>query len=385
MHFRPWGRKKTWQFLKLALVWLLAGGLCWNCPAPGLAISANSVSSVAGWVVGASSDGFGVILHTADGGAHWVRQGSAGQIPDVGLNGVSGVDRNYAWAVGANTDGYGVILRTTDGGAHWVRQGTPAEIPDVGLFDVYALSRNIAWATGAEGVILYTTDGGSTWVRQGQSVAPPVTLTGVYARDSQNVWVCGAASGSCGVILHSADGGANWQRQTYTPERGVRGFDLLHIHGNPPHTIWVVGTGTVMRSTDDGETWKVNQPSNVGGLLDCNGIYAVNANAVWLATDYGGIYLFDGSQWQQQPNSASGYEIMRISALDGQTAWAVGGATEQDMPQGVILFKQEGQEWTSQSFEPVVQLVDVSFPAKRMGYLPAIYQLLFNGNVTPTK
>ena len=102
--------------------------------------------------------------------------------------------------------------------------------------------------------------------------------------------------------------------------------NLLHVHGNPPHTVWVVGNGTVMRSTDDGATWEVNQP-DIGGTIDCNGIYAVNANTVWLATDKGGIYLFDGSQWQQQPNSAGGYEIMRISALDGQTAWAAGGAT----------------------------------------------------------
>ena len=376
MHFRPWGRKKSWQFLILALIWLLAGGNGWTGPAPCPAVNSTPASSVAGWVVGASLDGYGVILHTTDGGAHWLRQGTPAEIPNAGLLGVSAVDRDCVWAVGANIGGYGVILRTTDGGAHWGRQGTPAEIPDVGLFDVYAVSRNIAWATGAGGVILHTADGGNTWVRQGEGVAPPVTLTGVYARDSQNIWVCGATSGSCGVILHSADGGASWQRQTYTPLPDIRGTDLLHIHGNPPHTVWVVGTGTVMRSTNDGETWESMRPPEVGGLYDCNGIYAVNANTVWLTTDQGGIYLFDGSHWQKQPNSAGGYEIMRISALDGKTAWAVGGATEQDMPQGVILFKQEGHEWTSQSFEPVVRLVDVSFPAMRMRSSPAINLLL---------
>jgi hypothetical protein len=289
------------------------------------------------------------------------------------------VARNCVWAVGSNTGGYGVILSSKDGGAHWTRQGTSAQIPDVGLFSVYAVSRDIAWATGAEGVILHTTDGGSTWERQGADVAPPVLLTGVYARDALNVWVVGLQSGSCGVILHSADGGASWQRQTYTPLPGILGPNLLHVHGNPPHTVWVVGNGTVMRSTSDGVTWQDMNPPDLGGDLDRNGIYAVNANTVWLVTDQGGIYLFDGSRWMQQTNSYGGYEIMRVSARDGQTAWATGAATLPDLPQGVILFKQKGQDWISQGFAPVVQMVDVSFPAQRERYLPAIYQLLFGG------
>jgi photosystem II stability/assembly factor-like uncharacterized protein len=150
----------------------------------------------------------------------------------------------------------------------------------------------VGWVVGARsggyGVILHTTDGGGTWVRHGAAVAPPVLLTGVYARDALNVWVVGLQSGSCGVILHSADGGASWQRQTYTPLPGIDTPNLLHVHGNPLHTVWVVGNGTVMRSTDDGATWEVNQP-DIGGTTDCNGIYALNDNTVWLTTDQGGI------------------------------------------------------------------------------------------------
>jgi hypothetical protein len=186
MPCRPGGRKEPWQFFILVLVCLLAGGLAWIWPAPP-ANSGNPPSSATGWVVGNSSDGYGLILHTTDGGAHWLRQGTSAEIPDAGLIGVSAVDQNYVWASGGAADGYGVILHTTDSGAHWQRQGTPAEIPDISTYDVYAVNRNIAWVTGAEGVILHTTDGGSTWVRQGADVAPPVLLTGVYARDALNV------------------------------------------------------------------------------------------------------------------------------------------------------------------------------------------------------
>ena len=385
MHFKPCGGKEPWQFFILALLCLLLGGLVWTWPGPP-AIAGNPPSAATGWVVGTSSNGYGLILHTTDGGAHWLRQGSGAEIPDAGLVGVSAVDQDSVWASGGTADGYGVILHTTDGGAHWQRQGTPAEIPDIATYDVYAVNRNIAWVTGHDGLILHTTDGGGTWVRQGADVAPPVLLTGVYARDALNVWVVGLQSGTCGVILHSTDGGASWQRQTYTPLPGILGPNLLHVHGNPPHTVWVVGNGTVMRSTDDGVTWQDMNPPDLGGDLDRNGICAVNANLVWLVTDQGGIYIFDGSQWQKQPNTYGGYEIMRISALDGQTAWATGGATLPGIPQGIILFKQNGQEWTSQAFAPVVQMVDVSFPrTQRARSLPAAYELLMQDGTTPTK
>lgn len=384
MNFRLHSSEKPWKFFILALVCLLSSGLVCTWPAPP-GIAGNPPSAAIGWVVGTNSDGYGLILHTADGGTHWQRQGTGAEIPDAGLSGVSAVDQDYVWASGGTADGYGVILHTTDGGVHWQRQGTPAEIPNIATYDVYAVNRNVAWVTGADGLILHTTDGGCTWVRQGSDVAPPVLLTGVYARDALNVWVVGLQSGSCGVILHSADGGASWQRQTYTPLPGIDGPNLLHVHGNPPHTVWVVGNGTVMRSTDDGVTWQDLNPP-IGGTTDCNGIYAVNASLVWLVTDQGGIYLYDGSGWQQQLNAYSGYEIMRISALDGQTAWATGTATLPYLPQGVLLFKQEGQEWTSQAFAPVVQLVDVSFPrTQRARSLPAAYELLMQGGITPTK
>lgn len=82
------------------------------------------------------------------------------------------------WVVGVNSGGYGVSLHTTDGGAYWLRQETPAQIPDVTVYDVCAVSRNIAPATGADGLIPYSTDGGTTWVRQAEGVAPPGVIAG---------------------------------------------------------------------------------------------------------------------------------------------------------------------------------------------------------------
>jgi photosystem II stability/assembly factor-like uncharacterized protein len=209
--------------------------------------------------------------------------------------------------------------------------------------------------------------GGLAWIWP----APPASSGNPPS--SATSWVVGNSSDGYGLILHTTDGGAHWLRQIYTPHPDIREASLLHVHGNPPHTVWVVGAGTVMRSTDDGETWEFLRPPDTTGLFDFNGIDALNSSTVWLTEDQGGIYLFDGSQWQKQPSGADGYEIMRISALDGQTAWATGWATLPYLPQGLILFKQEGQNWTPQAFAPVVQLVDVSFPRpQRARSLPAV-------------
>lgn len=78
-----------------------------------------------GWIVGLPvGDGYGVILHTKDGGNTWVRQGAPGTIPDVSF-GIRALDDQDAWLVGEMDGGYGVILRTLDGGNTWVEQKSP--------------------------------------------------------------------------------------------------------------------------------------------------------------------------------------------------------------------------------------------------------------------
>ena len=116
-----------------------------------------------GWVVGERvGDGYGTILHTTDGGEHWVRQGSQGEIPDANFTSVFTLDACNAWVVGGKSNGFGVILRTKDGGQSWTRQGDSNQIPDVETSAVYAVNKRIAWVVGGDGVILHTKDGGET-------------------------------------------------------------------------------------------------------------------------------------------------------------------------------------------------------------------------------
>ena len=76
-----------------------------------------------GWVVG----GNGTILHTSDGGVHWMDQSSA---TTAALYAVQFLTQRRGTAVGA----VGTVLATEDGGTTWVAQETQGSVT---LFDVY--------------------------------------------------------------------------------------------------------------------------------------------------------------------------------------------------------------------------------------------------------
>ena len=308
-----------------------------------------------GWAAGESVDGYGTIIHTTDGGETWVRQGKTGEIPDANLGGVAAIDAQNAWVVGDQ----GTILRTHDGGSTWQRQEVPAEVSEAGLIAVSAVDGNTAWAAGAgPNAILHTTDGGKTWTRQGQGVVPTsMDPQGVYASDAAHAWVVGSPEGDnkYGTILRTSDGGATWERQPYTlahpPDNR---YDLITIHGVDANTIWAVGHGQVIHTADGGTTW-VQQALPSGGLYDVNGVFAVDHNTVWVVVDDGGIYRSDdsGANWVQQtvPSGTTGDYILRISAVDGQTAWAVTAPDPRSpsYPGHVLHTADGGQRWIAQT------------------------------------
>ena len=77
------------------------------------AMGSGSSQQANGWIIGTPPvDGYGVILHTTNGGGLWVRQGSTSDVPGVELNNVKAVDARTAWVVGDADSGFGVILHS---------------------------------------------------------------------------------------------------------------------------------------------------------------------------------------------------------------------------------------------------------------------------------
>ena len=320
-----------------------------------------------GWAVGDPVDGYGTILHTTDGGETWERQGTPGEIPDVCLVAAFAIDACNAWVVGDKSDGFGVILRTEDGGQSWTRQGDTTQIPDIETAAVYAVNKRIAWVTGSDGLIMHTKDGGETWTRQAQDMAPHYLFMGIYASDARHVWAVGGIVGDYpeeihGIILHSKNSGKTWKQMTYVPNplAPKGGRYLINVHGLNAKTVWIVGNGTVQQTTDGGETWQEKVPGVA--FFDYNGVFAVNKSTVWVSRDNGGIYKYDGSQWQEQLHAYGGYYILRISALDAQTAWTVGTPQFSGQPGLILHTKTGGDSWEAQAYgDAIPALSGVSF------------------------
>lgn len=330
-----------------------------------------------GWVVGGKDgsglDDYGVILHTQDGGATWERQGAKGETPDAFYSSVSAVDAYNAWVVGNVADGYGVILRTWDGGQTWTRQSSIEQIPDAGLTTVYGLNKRIAWTVGGD-VILHTKDGGKTWVRQGLKTGQDVDLMGVYASDASHVWAVGDVKScpppdECGVIFHSRNGGRTWERQSFPSTGEQQESGLITLHGLDPRNLWAVGSNTVLNTNDGGRIWQ-NITEEAGNFpWDINGVFAVDRNTVWIATDYDALFKYDGTQWVQQISSSTsplpGYYLLRLSAVDARNVWVVGTVNPVgggDLPHGVIFHsKTGGDEWVRQDPGVDAEFWNVSF------------------------
>jgi photosystem II stability/assembly factor-like uncharacterized protein len=268
---------------------------------------------------------------------------------------VAAIDAQNAWVVGKQ----GTILRTRNGGSTWQLQEVPADVSEADLCGVYAVDRKTAWVGGAvwdadsPAVILHTTDGGRTWTRQGQGLNLKADLCGVYASDATHAWAVGGLEPGqrFGTIVRTSDGGATWERISYTLDRSVDSFPLIMIHGVDANTLWAVGHDQAIYSTDGGLTW-VDSELTVG-TYDENGVFVVDHNTVWVVTDLGGIYRSDdsGAHWQKQtlPPGTTGDWVLRISAIDDRSAWAVTRPPYGSSPGHILHTSDGGQTWVAQT------------------------------------
>ena len=205
-----------------------------------------------GWAVGHDAQ----ILASADAGATWTKQfedlNREAPLLDVWFK-----DAQTGFAVGA----YGALLTTTDGGAQWAdvsdridnqdqyHYNGIAEVKDSGLFIV-----------GEMGSMFRSADEGQTWER----VQSPYqgSLFGVIGTAKSGTLL---AYGLRGNLFRSTDFGTTWTAIELKGARGPLEFGLSNAALLPDGSLVVVGNGgSVMRSTDDGVSFKVsNRPDRI--------------------------------------------------------------------------------------------------------------------------
>ena len=205
-----------------------------------------------GWAVGHDAQ----VLASDDGGATWRKQYEdlAREAP---LLGVWFKDAATGFAVGA----YGALLVTRDGGEHWegasdrldnedqLHLNAIAPVKDAGLFIV-----------GEQGSMFRSADWGQTW----QRVAGPYegSLFGVIGTARANTLL---AFGLRGNLWRSTDFGDSWHNIALDGSRGPLEFGLAGASLLGDGSLVLVGNGgTVLRSTDDGQTFSVfNRPDRI--------------------------------------------------------------------------------------------------------------------------
>ena len=323
---------------------------------------ASPAQSDVGWITGFDADGYGVILHTIDGGENWTRQGSPNTIPNVILYDVRTIDAYNAWVVGDEDSNYAVILRTLDGGKTWARCGAPGQALDFGALGVGAVDSNIAWVVGSNGTISHTEDGGKTWTQQASNTN--ASLMKVAAIDRYNAWIVGDHDNGYAIILRTSDGGLTWTRQGNAST--VKTTGLIDVTAADNRTAWAVGVNhTVLKTMDGGASWQTRMDGVASGIAHMNGACAIDKSNAWITQDYGRVYwTSDGDKtWNEQNPNGTGFWLMSVSARTLKTAWVVGQLYGHS---GIILHTtNRGVNWTEQIAPVNVAFLRVSFVGTR--------------------
>lgn len=219
-------------------------------PTRQLLTSVYFVDDQHGWAVGHDAQ----ILASSDGGATWVKQFEdlkrEAPLLDVWFK-----DTQNGIAVGA----YGALLETTDGGQHWEDISERIDNEDQYHLNGIALVKDAGlFIVGEMGSMFRSPDDGQTW----EKLEGPYqgSLFGVVGTAQANTLL---AYGLRGNLYRSTDFGDSWEPIALQGERGPLEFSLSNASLLPDGSLVLVGNGgSVMRSTDDGLTFKVSNRSD---------------------------------------------------------------------------------------------------------------------------
>lgn len=200
------------------------------------------------------------------------------------------------------------LYRSTDGGQRWT--------PLPGGFAVGTLAVApghpqilVAAPPGAcgspPGDLQRSTDGGQTWQRRAAAAATvldidpadPATILGIR----------------CAGLYRSTDAGQTWKQVPGTPQTDRGGLFLVRAVDKPATLYAVYGssqsTGTIQRSTDNGETWATltnEYPLQPTGFA----VDPVDARHIFMA-ERGGFYssIEGGESWRLRVNGLYSIEL----------------------------------------------------------------------------
>jgi len=289
---RPSTRAKLWQILILLGSFALARESGVAAPAENGGSKLGIGDATDGWkqeVTDASS----TVLHTSDGGRHWVdvspgalnravTKSLAGKVDELdAVSALCPINGRRAWL--AIRSGRGLLMEyTSDAGRHWKETSAPitADAVSISFLDEtqgFLLASGSPAAGSMRKTVYRTEDGGRHWRLVAAPNAASYYTTGISFRSPSDGWITGTYHGGDDAPLYrTSDGGKSWRIQrlkipanfrggyanTYPPvfigkekTRGLMQVKLVRHEPPADHESWVNYV-----SEDGGETWHLHKP-----------------------------------------------------------------------------------------------------------------------------
>jgi len=286
------------------------------------------INSALGWVVGMS----GSILKTTNGGAGWTTQ----PFPSVmDIHAVHFLDANAGWTAGAgyfNGAWSGKVYTTTTGGSTWTDlYAIPGKTPT----DIFFADSQNGWLIGETGMVKRTTNGGDTWTEQTNPFSGTTQrLESVCFADKNTGWI---AAGFSGKILSTTNGGTTWSEQA----SGTTEW-LGSVHFITATTGWAAGGNAILKTTNGGALWtKQTLPKDIAGLQSVHFFDASNGFAAGGSTGTAVIIRTTdgGSSWKVE-ETACAKQLFSVFMAGPSLGWVAGesgailkyGQAETDRP-----------------------------------------------------
>jgi len=279
------------------------------------------VNELEGWVVGYSdalgmNEGFGIILHTSDGGYTWQMQYGCPNVNES-FNNIDFVDNQYGW-----TGGREGIMRTTDGGNTWLKIYTD------GANSIDFLDRNTGYFVPAFSVYKIINDGDSLIY---VGAIPVDTMLDRFTRKIKYINFNSSWARTTHELFKTQDGGYNWSRvfNDLPPDIYNLVWPTVALECLYPGYIWVEGKF----SRDNGATW-TNQTSDAYGALS-DASFA-NPAYGWMSGFTFMIHTVDsGRTWVK--HDFPDCRISAIQFLSPRLGWAFASCS--GMAKKILIFK----------------------------------------------
>ena len=163
-------------------------------------------------------------------------------------------------------------------------------------------------------------------------------------------WAVGDPVGGYGTILHTTDGGESWERQGSPGE--IPNVDLNGVVAVDARKAWVVGEsdgyGVILHTRDGGKTWR-----REGEIDDLRGVGLVAVSAVdqltaWAVGSNGTILhtTNGGRRWERQGlGQVPTVTLQGVYASDASHVWVVGLNEEGNLYGTIVRTIDGGATW----------------------------------------